>query len=287
MTANPLETLFPNELQARLEMKPVLVLPIGTIEWHSHHLPIGFDGIAAQSIGTKIAEMCDAVLAPVTYWAAGGVAYPYTLKLTVELIEPLYVAIFAQFAEMGFRVIAAYTGHFGIEQTLALKRAALTVMQAAPVTILPITAYDLISEFWKGDHAAAGETAMLQALFPKYVRLDAVAADEPLDGILGDDPRNVRIDGEKLVSEIVSRAAQVTNRLLNDTSPVQRSRYLETLQLAVKVLKKTYEQRQVMPKSLVPSITSPSYLAYCQAIYAGDYLLARQHIERKLGDLSV
>lgn len=286
MPEYPLETLFPTELQARLDEKPLLVLPIGTIEWHSHHLPLGFDGIVAQSIGSGIAAASDAVLAPVTYWAAGGVPYPHTLKLTMDVIQPLLHMAFAQFAEMGFKVICAYTGHFGIEQTLALKQAALMAMQASSVTILPITAYDLVSELYKGDHAATGETAMMQAIHPELVRLNAVSADEDLDGVLGADPRRTATDGTELLRLITQRAAEVSIRLLEDTSLVQRSRYIETLQLAVKVLSKTFEMRQQLPKSHVPSITTPAYLAYCQAIYNGDYEAAKRHIESKLGDLT-
>ena len=38
-----LEELRPRELEARLAEKPALVLALGTIEWHSHHLPLGLD----------------------------------------------------------------------------------------------------------------------------------------------------------------------------------------------------------------------------------------------------
>lgn len=286
MVAYPLEMLFPNELERRLEACPLLVLPIGTIEWHSHHLPLGFDGIVAGDIGAGIAARCDAVLAPVSYWAAGGVAYPYTLKLSVDVIEPLLTAALTQFAEMGFRVITVYTGHFGIEQTLALKRAALTVMLSSPVSVLPLTAYDLVTDFYKGDHAAAGETAMMQALHPDGVRLDAVAAEAALDGVLGSDPRQTSIDGRHLVDTIMERSAAVSMRLLRQTTAIQRARYVEGLQIAVRVLAMTFEQRQKMPKSLVPSVTTPAYVAYCQAVFAGDYDSARNHIERKWGDLS-
>ena len=114
--------LFPDQIEARLVERPVLVLPIGTIEWHSHHLPVGLDGLVAAGLAHDIADRSDAVLAPVSYWAVGGVPYPYTLNLPVAVIEPLLVAVFEQFAAMGFRVLVAFTGHFGLDQTLALKR---------------------------------------------------------------------------------------------------------------------------------------------------------------------
>jgi creatinine amidohydrolase len=84
-----LETLFPVELERHLAVSPVLVLPYGTIEWHSHHLPVGLDGIVAQRMGEAMAEAMNAVLAPTGYWAVGGVPFPFTLNLPLDAIESL------------------------------------------------------------------------------------------------------------------------------------------------------------------------------------------------------
>lgn len=289
MTFYRLEDLFPQTLQARLDTQPVLVLPFGTIEWHSHHLPLGLDGIVAQGISERIAAAADAVLAPLSCWAVGGVPYPYTLNLPPEVIEPLLVAVFEQFAAMGFRVIVGFTGHFGLDQTLTLKRAALTVMRRAPVNILAATEYDMTTDIgYKGDHAGIGETSLLWALRPDLVRLDAVAPDAPLDGVIGADPRGAAsIEmGQRLLDDIAGRTAQVALRLLRDTTPLQRADYLEALAAGVRVLEKTAHQRQIMPRSAVPSISTEAWLAHCQAIHAGDYRAARAHAERKLADLS-
>src|SRR5271169_6078003 len=113
------------------------------LEWHSHHLPLGLDGLVAADICGEIAEACDGVCGPVSYWGIGGVPYPYTLKLPIELVEPVLSGVFEQFGAMGFRVILAFAGHFGVDQTLALKRAAVDVMDRSPVTVLPLTEYDL------------------------------------------------------------------------------------------------------------------------------------------------
>jgi hypothetical protein len=37
----------------------------------------------------------------------------------------------------------------------------------------------------------------------------------------------------------------------------------------------------------VPAVTTPAYVAYCQALFRGDYREAQQHAERKWADLSV
>ena len=287
MTIYRFERLFPEEIEARLQAMPVLVLSFGTLEWHSIHLPLGLDGLVAQAVGEGIADRLKAILAPVSYWAAGGVPYPYTLKLPTSVIEPLLTMVFEQFAEMGFKVIVAFTGHFGIEQTLIIKRAAYAVMSRSPVTILPITTYDLVSEQYTGDHAGVGETSLLAALHPDLVRLDSVPADVKLDGVIGADPRGAASAemGSQLLAAIVDTAEVTVARLLNQ-SAVERARYVEVSGLLVRVLQKTFEQRQQLPKALVPGITTPAYLHSCQALFSGDYERAKKFAEAKLADLS-
>ncbi len=288
MTFYPLEKMLPSEIEAHLEANPIVILPFGTVEWHSHHLPVGLDGLVAEGICRRAADLVDAVLAPVSYWAVGGVPYPYTLNLPPEVIEPLLVTVLEQFGAMGFKVIVPFTGHFGLEQTLILKRAALAVMARSPVIILPVTEYDLVTDIYKGDHAAVGETSLLWALYPELVQLDAIPAESPLDGIIGAEPRGAASLelGAEILQAIASRLAEVSRRLLYETSPVQRADFIEAIRAGVKVLDKTSQTRQTQPKQQVPSISTPAYLAYCQAIYAGDYRLAKSQAEKKYADLA-
>jgi creatinine amidohydrolase len=37
--------LTPGEFKKRLAAAPIAYLPMGTLEWHSQHLPLGADGI--------------------------------------------------------------------------------------------------------------------------------------------------------------------------------------------------------------------------------------------------
>jgi creatinine amidohydrolase len=289
MSVYRLETLFPEQIQTRLEACPLLVLPFGTIEWHSYHLPLGLDGLVAHGLAERVAEGLDAVLAPVSYWAAGGVPYPYTLNLPGSLIEPLLETVFEQFAAMGFRVIVGLTGHFGLEQTLVLKRAAVGVMRRSPATILPLAEYDLTTDIgYSGDHAATGETSLLWALRPELVRLDAVPADARLDGVLGADPRGTASAelGQSLLEQIAGRTSELADRLLRRTSAVERAAYVEALAAGVRVLERMSQERATRPKRMVPALTTPAYLAHCQAIFRGDYHVAQAEAERKLSNLT-
>jgi len=70
-----LEELFPAELETYLTETPALLIPLGTIEWHGHHLPLGLDVLKADALADAAAEGCGAVVAPPIWLAAGGVPF--------------------------------------------------------------------------------------------------------------------------------------------------------------------------------------------------------------------
>jgi hypothetical protein len=123
---------------------------------------------------------------------------------------------------------------------------------------------------------------------PELVRLDAVAPGQPLDGIIGPDPRGVASAerGYAVGEEIVSRTSSFLLNLLYHMSALQRAAYMEALRAGTRVLERLVQLRETQPKRLVPPVMTPAYVAYCQALAAGDYTGARAHAERKLADLT-
>lgn len=287
MTIYPYERLLVEEFEGRLKARPLLVVPFGTLEWHSYHLPLGLDGLVAESVAGRIADLSDAVLAPVSYWAVGGLAFPYTLKLPVEVIEPLLTTVLEQFAEMGFRSIVTFTGHFGVEQLLVLKRTAVNVMRRTPITILPLSPYDLVTDVWTGDHAGIGETSLLWSFEPDLIHLDKLPENVNQHGIVGKDPRGeASADRGRELHELIStRAAQVAARLLDETGAVERNHYVEMLQSTVRVLEEMTHLRAAYPRGVLPSLTTPDYLAACAALFSGEYRQGKAQADHKLAEL--
>ncbi|HLY62664.1 MAG TPA: creatininase family protein [Terriglobia bacterium] len=288
MSIHRLERLFPNEITERIARTPILVIPLGTIEWHSHHLPLGLDGLVAAAVSEKIAERADAVLAPVSYWAVGGIPFPYTLNLSASIVEPVLEAVFEQYAAMGFRVIVAFTGHFGLEQTISVKRAALAVMRKSDVAILAVAEYDFTTDIgYTGDHAGVGETSLLWAADSTLVRLESVPSTSPLEGVIGEDPRGKasRDWGNKLMDTISSCAAEVALRFLHQDEKTRKA-FMEALDAGVLALELIAEQRRLFGRENVPPIATPSYRSHLEAIYQGDYAAAKIFAAQKLSDLS-
>lgn len=270
-----LEELDPDGIETRLAAKPALVLALGTIEWHSHHLPIGLDLLKAAAIAERTAEKSGAVLAPPAWWAAGGVAFPYTLRLPGELTEPVLAAVLTGFAEMGFRAICVLNGHYGLENSIAVRRAALACQKA---TVVPIADYELLTDLGAtGDHAGVWETSLLMPERPDLVHLDTAGE---LPGVIGDDPRGraSRELGEQGLELASTRAAAAIDRALVEP----RESVAAALAAGLAALERLWELRQELPREQVPPVQTPAWIRHLEAFRDGDWAGARAAAAAKL-----
>jgi len=189
------EEMLPDELREVIRAAPVAYVPLGSLEWHGYHLPVGNDAIKAHEICLKAAQVTGGAVLPALFCGVGGGHKGYFASIMVEeaWIEPLLKRQFDLLAEHGFRVIVAVTGHYPGEQVQMVRRAAEAHMagsRAAKVFALP--EYEAFpSDPRRGDHAAQWETSILWHLRPELVDMGKLTdgREDPLCGIFGDDPR--------------------------------------------------------------------------------------------------
>ena len=62
------ERLSPAQIVARRENCPVAYLPIGTLEWHGEHNPVGLDGLKIHALLIACAEEIGGLVLPPLYW---------------------------------------------------------------------------------------------------------------------------------------------------------------------------------------------------------------------------
>ena len=212
-TSPAIERLAPQQIEARLAAAPVAYLPLGSLEFHGPHLPIGLDALTAYGICHAAAQVGGGVVLPAYYQAVGGEhsRYPWTIMSASPVaIERLLSESLVRLSELGVRRAVLLSGHFADEQRELITRVAdgwnadVSPLQAVARTLAeaptpPVTP----------DHAGRFESLLLHAISPDLVHVDrlpdpAIApapadedpygqdrhrADHPLHGIFGADPR--------------------------------------------------------------------------------------------------
>ncbi|MCX7889931.1 MAG: creatininase family protein [Rhodobacteraceae bacterium] len=113
-----LDLMRPAEIRAAIAANLPLALPLGVLEYHGEHLPVGMDMLAVSRVLDRIeAARPDRLIVapPFPYGAASlAVAGPEgsgTLQVGAEALVPFAEALFAGLLRIGFRNIHAVIHH--------------------------------------------------------------------------------------------------------------------------------------------------------------------------------
>jgi creatinine amidohydrolase len=232
------ELLLPHELEAAVASCPVAYLPLGSLEFHAAHLPIGLDALSAHGICLRAASRAGGIVLPPLYQGTGGghSNYPWTIMMKSSgEIRALIWQSLERLQDFGFEVAVLFTGHFADEQLAmideigrawksenanAMRALSLGVSQCAGSPVEP-------------DHAGLFETSLLAAMWPGLPQIDRLpplddnpAVDpggdsrgahrhdpsHPLWGVFGPDPRGYQPgQAQDLLESLVSWLADVAN----------------------------------------------------------------------------
>jgi creatinine amidohydrolase len=182
--------------------RAVVLLPVGALEQHGPHLPLGTDAILATEMARRAAERLDGVVAPaLTYGyksqprTGGGNHFCGTTSLDGGTLSATVRDLIREFARHGARRIAVIDGHYenqmflteGIDLAIRDARAAgpegLRVLKMRYCeTIRPETLARIFPHGFPGldlEHAGVLETALMLHLFPDRVDMGQVPNDPP------------------------------------------------------------------------------------------------------------
>jgi len=209
--------LTPQMFRERLAAAPIAYLPLGTLEWHGEHLPLGSDGMQSQGFFEILAREVGGIVLPMLFLGPDrreeidgqelygmdicksnnpAQGYP-TQKLDGSAYwvdEALYVQILdatlAQLARAGFRIVVGH-GHGPSTHTFQAQIERWKAELGLSCLTCWGSPYDKEGLGIQVDHAAMNETSLMMALHPDLVQMDRLPAD--LDqwpvAVGGQDPR--------------------------------------------------------------------------------------------------
>ena len=184
--------------------RAVGILPVGAVEAHGPHLPLGTDVVIAEGMARECAGVLDAagytglVLPPIWYTAADFAReFPGTVSVPGALVRGTVVHIAESLAAHGIRTMAIANAHLDPANLDALRRAAAEATSGSRIVFLDITrraaASRLTEEFRTGAcHAGRFEGSIVRAEAPQLYRADVAATLEANPASLSDAIRDGR-----------------------------------------------------------------------------------------------
>jgi creatinine amidohydrolase len=195
VTALRLEQMTSPEVRAEIDAGTPIVLPVGAVEQHGPHLPLGTDAFIPQYIATQTAARRRLIVAPPMFYGAysrprsgGGRHFPGSVGLPGRVLEQVVRFVVEDFLRQGFRRVAILNGHFENAWTLleAAEQASEAYHETSKVLLVnwwdQVEPGDVQAIFgdgfpgWATEHASITETSMLEAFAPELVRTQRKAA---------------------------------------------------------------------------------------------------------------
>jgi creatinine amidohydrolase len=184
--------------------RTVVVLPVGAVEAHGPHLPLGTDILIAHDMAHACAKRMESyglkavILPPLPFTAAPfGAGFPGTLSVAASTVTSLLVDVARELTRHRFAALAVANGHL---DPMHLGALAAAVTMARDEGLLPaicpdITkkpwAHRLTAEFKSGAcHAGRYETSIVLAVRPDLVRDEVRGALPPNPASLSTAIRN-------------------------------------------------------------------------------------------------
>ena len=188
-----------------IEMLPgkhaaVVILPIGAIEQHGPHLPVGTDAFLAQA---WLAAIMDGLPARIPAYIAPTIVYgksnehqgfPGTVFLSSAILRRMLLAAADQLLDWGFRTLAVLNTHGGNSSVIVstLREIQTTLDMKAGMLRPPMACSDSAQENTYGFHAGEVETSLMLATAPEWVSMGRAVTEYPAH--IGD-PGEVRLGG--------------------------------------------------------------------------------------------
>jgi len=235
--------LTAGELRAKAAADAIVILPVGSMEQHGPHLPVGVDTILTEAVCRAAAEQAagaePVVVAP-TVWcgmAEHHMAFGGTFTFDIPTYRAVLLAFLRSIERHGFSRVLIINGHGG--NTAALNAFLPDFTRETRLRVFTAGYFDLprtdiapLLEDQKGvQHACEVETSLMMAVAPDLVRHErigeAFSANDPsserrtvparfrsfkevtTSGVNGDARRASGAKGEKLLENLAGGLADL------------------------------------------------------------------------------
>jgi creatinine amidohydrolase len=243
-----LQDLHADKVRGLIERCQAAILPIGAVEAHGPHLPLGTDNVLAERLSRKLAERTDSLVLPTLPY--GQVWSLQTFSGSINVSNESLIAILYDIGEslfrQGFRIFAMVNGHLG--NAVALKEAARKLYRDYPALkvfyffypgVKEVTAQVMESPAAHSSyfHACEVETSYMLYLAEEKVDMSKAVTENPnipleadctptpwetftSTAVLGDAKSATREKGQKIIETALTNMARMIEDAKRSRSPV-------------------------------------------------------------------
>jgi creatinine amidohydrolase len=177
------ENLSMPGFEALQQQTRTVILPLGSVEEHGPHLPLGTDTFHALEVAKRAAALTPVVVAPPVFYGMcrSTREHPGTLSISGDTLRALLLDLGREFYRVGLRNLVFISGHAGGTHISAIIEAGEQLLTELPeVRVAVVNILELLREVLrerpdlvqtKGDsHAGEVETAVMLAAYPGLVK---------------------------------------------------------------------------------------------------------------------
>lgn len=165
---------------------PIALIPLGSIEQHGPHLPLGTDSLIAVEICKRVAERTGSFVVQPCWpgYSPHHMAFKGTITFRDETLINILLDVFDSLRHHGVRKIMVVNAHGGNAQIMAYairigkrRTGACIVSPVRPVANPKEAAINAMK--YLDMHSGATETGMALAIFPELVEMERVKDWKP------------------------------------------------------------------------------------------------------------
>ncbi len=175
------------DVAAHLARDPRLLVPIGALEQHGPHLPLGTNTLLSERIAQDLSAEFDVLYAPTMAYGVNfygvhvpvGRTYAGTAALRPKTLHRTVNELLAAWERHGIAEFVIITAHRHEPHLDALATLITSGARVRVVSIWDIDVHDVLETQTGPLHAGEAETSLMLHLYPALVRMDR-AQDAPL-----------------------------------------------------------------------------------------------------------
>jgi len=220
----------------------VVIFPIGSVEEHGEHLPLGTDSVQPEYVALEVARQTGCLVAPPFRYGIVNAARNFSGSLTIQFNTLFNVTkdILSELARNGFNRIIVLSGHAGSSHMVALRLAAQEVIYQngeengkQHTRIMVLSDYDFAEELAneladpRDGHAGTIETSRVMAIRPDLIKSKGIPSNYEMprfevvrhpeqyfpSGVLGDPTAATKEKGQKINTHVIEQLVKLVQEL--------------------------------------------------------------------------